>query len=232
MNSLSDIMSSQMQQYKDSLDATDDNPPTYENQPEHTSHTLVTNPTTTPASAIATSNQTTITNGVDISHIKKVVYSLKNELDSLLRFLDGETQHRQSLVTTDTIETQHGDKIVEGVFTGEKMLGADGKEYSVPPNYASKSKLVEGDMMKLTITPNGSFVYKQIGPINRKRLVGELICDFDTSQWSVMAEGRSYKILNASVSFHKGSAGDEAVILVPESGESEWAAVENVIHAA
>jgi hypothetical protein len=35
------------------------------------------------------------------------------------------------------------DKIVEGVFTGEEMLGADGNKYPVPVNYASKSKLVQ-----------------------------------------------------------------------------------------
>ena len=35
-------------------------------------------------------------------------------------------------------------RVVEGVFDGQNMVGSDGKIYSVPPNYASKSKLVEG----------------------------------------------------------------------------------------
>ena len=64
--------------------------------------------------------------------------------------------------------------VLEGHFNGEKMIGDDGKEYNVPPNYASKSKLVTGDRMKLTITPQGAFIYKQIGPINRKRVIGAL----------------------------------------------------------
>ena len=34
------------------------------------------------------------------------------------------------------------------------MIGPDGKNYPVPANYASKSKLIEGDILKLTITPN------------------------------------------------------------------------------
>ena len=29
-------------------------------------------------------------------------------------------------------------KVVEGVFDGQKMISADGKEYPVPANYASK----------------------------------------------------------------------------------------------
>lgn len=33
--------------------------------------------------------------------------------------------------------------IVEGVFTGESMLGSDGNTYPVPQNYASKSLLVQ-----------------------------------------------------------------------------------------
>jgi hypothetical protein len=35
------------------------------------------------------------------------------------------------------------DKIIEGVFTGEGMLGSDGNIYPVPQNYASKSLLVQ-----------------------------------------------------------------------------------------
>ena len=42
-------------------------------------------------------------------------------------------------------------KIIEGVFDGQNMVGSDGKTYPVPANYASKSKLVQGDILKLTI---------------------------------------------------------------------------------
>ena len=38
-----------------------------------------------------------------------------------------------------------------------------------------------------------------------------------------------YKVLQASVSYHKGVPGDEVVILVPGSGKSVWAALERVI---
>ena len=34
-------------------------------------------------------------------------------------------------------------KIIEGIFDGQMMLGPDGKNYPIPANYASKSKLVE-----------------------------------------------------------------------------------------
>ena len=46
--------------------------------------------------------------------------------------------------------------VVEGTFDGQIMVGSDGKQYPAPANYASKSKLVEGDVLKLTITSDGS----------------------------------------------------------------------------
>jgi len=39
--------------------------------------------------------------------------------------------------------TSEDSKIIEGVFTGEGMLGTDGNMYPVPQNYASKSLLVQ-----------------------------------------------------------------------------------------
>lgn len=122
-----------------------------------------------------------------------------------------------------------GDRVLEGVFDGEGMVGDDGKSYTVPPNYASKSKLVEGDLMKLTIGPRGNFIYKQIGPIERQRIVGTLSYDQATGHFTVLSGGRSWKVLKASVTYFHGDVSDEAVILVPKNAPSKWAAVENVI---
>jgi len=109
------------------------------------------------------------------------------------------------------------------------MVGPDGKQYPVPANYASKSKLVEGDVLKLTIADDGSFIYKQIGPVDRQRLIGELSRDETSGEYRVEAAGRPYKILLASVTYFKGEVGDEVVVLVPTEGEARWAAVENII---
>jgi len=121
------------------------------------------------------------------------------------------------------------ERVVEGVFDGQGMVGGDGKVYSIPPNYASKSKLVEGDMLKLTIGARGNFIYKQIGPIERQRLIGTLAYDQETGQYLIVAGGRSWKVLKASITYYKAEAGDEAVILAPKNAPSKWAAVENII---
>ena len=118
-------------------------------------------------------------------------------------------------------------KIIEGVFNGEGMTDSEGKEYPVPANYASKSKIVVGDKMKLTITHDGKFVYKQIGPINRVNILGPLTCE--DGQYKVLSGGKEYKILTASITFHKANIGDEISILVPEGVDVEWGALDSVI---
>lgn len=116
-------------------------------------------------------------------------------------------------------------KVIEGVFDGQKMAGPDGKEYPVPANYASKSKLVEGDILKLTITDDGSFVYKQIGPAERKQIIGTLV-QHDGAYY-VEANGREYRILLASVTYFRINIGDQVTIIVPvDNPDAVWAAVE------
>lgn len=121
-----------------------------------------------------------------------------------------------------------GGKVIEGVFDGQNMIGPDKKQYPVPANYASKSKLVEGDVLKLTISDDGSFIYKQIGPIERKKMLGILLVD-EKGDFKVLAEGKPYKVLLASLTYFKAEAGDEVTIVVPQTGATDWAAVENVI---
>jgi hypothetical protein len=116
-------------------------------------------------------------------------------------------------------------KVVEGIFDGQKMAGPDGKEYPVPANYASKSKLVEGDVLKLTITDGGGFVYKQIGPIERRQIIGTLV--LHDGSYYVEANGREYRILLASVTYFRINVGDQVTIIIPEENpEATWAAVE------
>lgn len=122
---------------------------------------------------------------------------------------------------------EDGEKIIEGVFDGEKMTDKNEKEYPVPANYASKSKLVPGDVLKLTVQEDGSFVYKQIGPVDRKKLVGTLT--YEDGQYMVVTSGKAYKVLLASVTYHKAEIGDKITLIVPENEDSDWGAIENVL---
>ncbi len=118
-------------------------------------------------------------------------------------------------------------KVVEGIFDGQNMVDSTGQTYPIPANYASKSKLVEGDGMKLSITDEGKFIYKQIAPIERRTMVGVLIQE--DGQYKVLAEGKAYRLLLASVTFYRAEVGDQVTILVPKSGAANWGAVEAII---
>jgi len=122
-----------------------------------------------------------------------------------------------------------GGVVVEGTFDGMGMVGPDGKMYPIPPNYASKSKLVEGDVLKLTITPTGAFIFKQISPVERDRRIGTLVHELPMDEYSVVVSDKKYRILKASATYFRGSDGDETIVLVPKHGSAKWAAVENIV---
>lgn len=142
----------------------------------------------------------------------------------ILLQLDGDNS-RKSLKESEISQ------IIEGTFNGEKMIGLDGKTYPVPPNYASKSKLVEGDLLKLTITEDGTFLYKQISPTDRRKLIGTIITD-NKGKFYVYSEGKKYKVLLASLTYFKAKEGDEVTLVVPKEKISKWAAIETVLDAS
>jgi hypothetical protein len=172
--------------------------------------------------------------------IKKILRNIHENLGKVIQILEQSPEEvenfEESLVgISQTLKEAERDldimgteRIIEGVFDGEKMIASDGQEYAVPANYASKSKLVEGDILKLTINQRGDFLYKQIGPVERKKIVGILGLD-KKGNYFVTAEKKKWKVLPASVTYFRGDSGDEAVILVPKDSISKWAAVENVV---
>lgn len=174
-----------------------------------------------------------------ILHIKQLIQSAESSLSSAKHLLQELTGEETAVATGESILDQArlvgsvhdegGSRIINGLFDGQHMIGPDGKQYSVPANYASKSKLVEGDMLKLTIMNDGSFVYKQVGPADRSRVIGTLLYDEVNEEWKVAVNDRQYSVLLASVTYFKGDIGDEVVLLIPKAKESAWGAVENII---
>lgn len=168
-----------------------------------------------------------------IALLKEMIDSAESSLRSAKQIVNeltpsgGKNQYATVAENVGTKNSSDGKQIVEGVFDGQNMIGPDTKTYSVPSNYASKSKLVPGDILKLTISEDGSFVYKQIGPVERKRIVGTLT--IDEGQYKVIATGKAYKVLLASVTYFHAEVGDKVTIIVPDIEDSEWAAIENVL---
>ncbi|HCW32801.1 MAG: 50S ribosomal protein L7/L12 [Candidatus Peregrinibacteria bacterium GW2011_GWE2_39_6] len=133
----------------------------------------------------------------------------------------------KNLSANPFLATEGEQNIIEGVFDGQNMMGPDQKIYPVPANYASKSKLIPGDILKLTIKPDGAFLYKQIGPIERKHVTGQLI--YDDGQYKVVTDEKGYNVLLASITYFKANVGDTIALIVPAQADSDWGAIEHVI---
>ncbi len=170
-----------------------------------------------------------------IQQLQTVLHECKNLLASAERIIaginghNGEENGREDSVHFEKDARALGEEVVEGIFDGREMVGPEGEKHPVPENYASKSKIVAGDRLKLTITREGRFVYKQIGPVERETIRGTLQYNSDEDQYSVLSEGKSYNVLAAPINYFKVKIGDEVSVIVPKSRDANWAAVETVM---
>lgn len=174
-------------------------------------------------------------NITNIALIAQMIESAEKNIQSakqLLREIMGgkAPDNTDVMRKAQVLSISEGGKVIEGVFDGQNMVGPDGKQYPVPANYASKSKLVEGDVLKLTIAEDGSFIYKQIGPVERRKIMGILMQD-EKGEYRVVAEGKPYKVLLASLTYFKAEPGDQITIVLPKDKDGNWGAVENVLKA-
>ncbi len=160
-----------------------------------------------------------------LAEIRKLLDTAEEKIAAVKRILFEKVYQEQA----ENLEIAENGKstIVEGVFDGEEMIDKFGKKYPVPANYCSKSKLVCGDKLKLTIAEDGSFIFKQIGPVERKRLVAKLFQNGEN--WSAVCDDKKYNVLSASVTYFKGQPNERVTVIVPKIGESNWAAIENII---
>lgn len=160
-----------------------------------------------------------------IERLKSLIIKANTALkaaEELLISIVGDSDLTKTVATTD----MGSDRIIEGVFNGQNMVADDGKVYPIQANYASKSRLVQGDRMKLTINADGGFLYKQIKPVVRTQLVGVLAQK--GGRYYVQVEDRNYHVLSASVTHHKIQEGDQISVTIPEGdAKAEWAAIES-----
>ncbi|OQA04497.1 MAG: hypothetical protein BWY68_00266 [bacterium ADurb.Bin400] len=166
-----------------------------------------------------------MTNEKDLRTLKQLLDTAESNIRQVKAILF--TTEIQNKAAGLAVNGENG-SVVEGVFDGEGMIAPDGERYPVSPNYASKSKLIPGDVLKLSIMEDGTFIFKQIGPVKRKKIVGDLE-EVDKGKFVVKVGDKEYRVLLASVTYFKARAGDKLTIIVPENEESEWAAVENVL---
>jgi len=170
-----------------------------------------------------------------IAAIRDFIESAEKSIKNAKKLLQEITQEENLDLSADVeldmkwlSKYQSGDsKIVEWVFTGEEMLWADDNKYLVPVNYASKSKLVQWDRMKLTIEWSWKMLYKQIKQIERETKVWLLTQD--KWKFQVVSDGVTYDVLTAAVTHFKAEIGDSVSILIPAWKQATFWAIEAVI---
>jgi len=168
--------------------------------------------------------------GDDVQKIKELIESAERSIrDARQIYQKIAGGSNVAMPVVDIGESSGDENVVEGRFDGQSMIDDMGKMYPVSANYASKSKLVEGDRLKLTIMDNGSFIFKQIGPIERKRVIAIVKEDGTGRGFVAEAEDKTYKILFASITYFRVQNRDKVVLLIPRDNPSVWGAIENVL---
>ena len=163
-----------------------------------------------------------------------LIINIENNLNQLKQLLANNNNLKIQCNQTDLSEPprdknqETGEKIILGTFDGEKMVGSDGKPYSIPANYASKSKLVEGDELKLIIKHNGAFIYKQTSRADRVIITGSL-AKRKEGGYELITKNNRYRLIKASITFYNGIPGDQISAFIPKNKPSSWAAVDNII---
>ncbi|CAN5173246.1 hypothetical protein BH11PAT4_BH11PAT4_2750 [soil metagenome] len=178
--------------------------------------------------------------GFNLERAMKILESLEHDVRTLRGMLAGTAEPFSSTnslpgfmtpASHATVGQYFGeDDGVEGTFDGERMVDTNGKSYQVPPNYASKSKLIEGDPLKLYIGADGKYVYKQLGPVERRNVGGVL--RMEGNHYVVDSdEGHTYGILTACVTYYIAlysiKPGDRVMIMIPATGLARWAVIDN-----
>lgn len=163
-----------------------------------------------------------------IINAEKSIKSAKKLLKDVLEEnnLNLETEINLSTKWLNSYKSENN-KIIEWLFTWEEMLWVDSNNYPVPANYSSKSKLVQWDKLKLTITENGKMLYKQIAPIERTFITWLVIKEKDKFQ--VVAEWKTYNLLTAAVTHFKANIWDSITVIIPTGKDATFAAIETVI---
>lgn len=171
--------------------------------------------------------------------LQEIVDSLKKSLETAQNSLAAAQKWIHQLESSDLSElpvvekshtaapTTDSENIFYGIYNGKEMVSETGRSFPVPANYASKSKLIEGDSLKMTILPSGAMVYKQIEIADRELMQGTLILDKD--KYKVLCDDRLVNVPYASITFFRAQVGDSITVIVPRDESKTWGAIETVV---
>ncbi|MBW6442023.1 hypothetical protein K0B04_03945 [Patescibacteria group bacterium] len=139
-------------------------------------------------------------------NIKNLLQSALNQIGKVQNAIENLEQEERKMHYQNVPGT-------EGVFDGQYLIAEDGRKTEVPENYAAKSKLVYGDILKVFMD-SGRQIFKQIDRVERKKIEGVLAKK--EGKWYLLTDIGSYKVSDASAEYSKAELNDRASALIPE----------------
>lgn len=151
--------------------------------------------------------------------LKSKIISLENEVTSLKEKLVSKNSTEKSIDYTQI------DGIV-GIFDGYRMHTEDGSKFDVPLNYAAKSKLVYGDILKM-IDKDGKKMFKHIQKVDRTKIDG--ILTKKEGEWYLLTDRGSYKVSDVAAEFQKAQLNSVATAFIPtEKLDAPFATIDEI----
>ena len=166
----------------------------------------------------------------DLKRMKTILSRLERfDVDST-ESLDLSEDMQTTMWSSESRSYEEDDmQVVEWHFDWYFMVWPEQKKYPVHPNYASKTKLVPWDMLKLRILPDGKFIYKLVRPVERRNVWATLSKNEDGKFIAVTDDSKIYFLNQAAVTFFGGKPWDKIYILVNWQEERDSAAIEAII---
>jgi len=113
-----------------------------------------------------------------------------------------------------------------GKYDGKDLITEAGEKYEVPANYAAKSKLVYGDILKL-IEEDGKKLFKQIERVRKERVEG--ILTKKDGAWFLLTDRGSYKVSESAAQFQSAQLNSQATAYLPaENMDAPFATLDMV----
>ena len=152
--------------------------------------------------------------------------NIKNLLQSAINQVEKVKNAIENLEKEERKSHYQGIPGTEGVFDGQYLIAEDGRKTEVPANYAAKSKLVYGDILKV-FTDGGKQIFKQIDRVERKKIEG--IMAKKEGRWYLLSDTGSYRVSDVSADYNKAELNDRAAAFIPaENPKVSFAALDRV----
>lgn len=153
---------------------------------------------------------------LELKKAQKIIMRMQRDFNSLNRIIEN--------MDKPDVKDIPG---IDGTFDGNNLIAEDGEKYEVPGNYAAKSRLVFGDVLK-RVEVDGKVLFKLVDKVRRKKVEG--ILSKKEGSWYFLSDSGSYRISDVAAEFNKAEINDEAVAIIPEENLSApYAALDRIL---